>query len=105
MALPAIFVLHIRIGCSAIFAADVSIGTLQDVHDDIFDAVQRLIVKEIDRVFWRRQVTIHAIGNNTLRIVYMAGCSPRLVGWNDFMAAGAELRSGCSRHGVVQDAE
>jgi len=105
MTLLTIRVLHVSIGCSAVFAAVIRIGTLQDVDDDIFYAVQRLIVKKIDRVFWWRQVAIHAVGDNALRIIHMTGCFPGLIGGDDFMATGAELWSGCPSHGIIKKAE
>jgi hypothetical protein len=43
----------------------------KDVHEKVFDAVPCLGVKEVKSVVGGREVTVHAVGHKSLRIIGM----------------------------------
>lgn len=76
-----------------------------EMDDDVFDAMGRFCIEEIEGVMGGREMAVHAISHKPLGIVYMGRGLPGIVGKLYFMAGGAELRRGCPHHGVVGNTE
>jgi hypothetical protein len=103
MALHALFVIEGVVGRLAVFG--VIVFSSQEMDHHILNAVKGFGVEEVKGVMGRRQMAVHAVGDKSLGIVDVCRCLPGVVGEFDFMAAGAELGSGGSHHGVVAHAK
>jgi hypothetical protein len=98
-----LFVLKRRIGFIAILLMIVSV--LGEMNDNVFNAMERLGVEEVQRIVRGRQVTVRAVGYKTLGVVDVGGGLPCVVGILDLMAPRAKLRRACAHHCVVTEAE
>jgi hypothetical protein len=101
--LEALFVFKRCIGFFAVFRVVVLIRN--KVHKNVFDAVQRLGKEEVGGVLGGGQMTIHAIGDESVGVVGMGGGAPSLYSEPNLVAGAAKTRRGCPYHRVVSDAE
>lgn len=99
----ALFVFERGVSRLAIFFVIVLL--LDKMDDNIFNAVNGLGIKEINGVFWSRQMTIHAVRYKSLGVVHMGGRLPCVVGKLDFVTHGTKLGRRRADHGIVGHAE
>ncbi len=103
VAFEALFIFKRCICSFAVFRVVVLIRN--KVHKNVFDAVQRFGIEEVGGVLGGGQMTIHAIGDESVGVVGMGGGAPSLHGELDLVAGAAKTRCGCPHHRVVSDAE
>jgi hypothetical protein len=81
------------------------VAFLYKMNDDVFDAVECLCVEKVKGVVRGRQMTIHAIGHESLGVVHVGGRLPGIVSKLDFVTACTKGGCGCPDHGVIGQAE
>ena len=75
------------------------------VNDDVFNAVESLLVEKIEGVVGGRQMAVHAVGHKALGVIDMGGGFPGVVGGLDLVAGSAKFRRRRADHGVITHAE
>jgi len=73
--------------------------------NDILGTVIGFGKEKIECLVRGRQMTVHAVGHESLGIVDMGGGSPGNHCRFDLMARGTKIRSGGTHHGIVGHAE
>ena len=58
----------------------------EKVGRHVFEAVEGLGVKKVERVLWRGKMTVHADRYEALTVVDVGGGSPGIIGETDFVA-------------------
>jgi hypothetical protein len=74
---------------------------LDEMDDDVLDAVSGLGIEEIKGIVGGREVAVHAVGNKPLCIVHMGGGLPGMIGKTNLVAGGAKLGCGGADHGII----
>ena len=76
-----------------------------EMLNDVLDTMIGFGKEEVECLVRSRQVTVHAVGHESLGIVDMGGRSPGNHRRLDLMAHGAKFRSGGAYHGIIGHAE
>ena len=103
MALLALGVVKGVVGRLPVFFAIVFF--YQEMLNHVLGAVIGFGKEEVESLVRSRQVTIHAVGHESLSIVDMGGGSPGNHCRFDLMARGTKIGSGGAHHGIVGHAE
>jgi hypothetical protein len=97
--------LILKRGISSLSVLFVIVFILEKVNQDILGAMECLGVEKIEGVVWGRKMTVHTVGYESLRIVYMGRGFPCVVGKMNLMTGGAESGRRSANHSVVREAE
>ena len=98
MTLLAFGIVERRVGGLPVFLAVVCFDG--KMLDHVFDTVKRFGEKEVKCFVGCGQVAIHAVGDESLGVVHMGGCTPGNHRGLDLMAGRTELGGGSPHHRV-----